>query len=272
MSKLNYLNVGCGNKFHKDWTNIDMSSNSPYVKTHNLLKGIPFPDNNFDVIYHSQVLEHFQKDDAPNFIKECYRVLKPGGIMRIAVPDLENIVKEYIKHLHKNIDEPNKQSDANYDWIMLEIYDQTVRNDSGGQMAKFLKDPNLVNKDYIENRIGYIDKNDRKKYFTKSSNDRSITSIPQKILQKLNLICNNLQNLFTSRNAKIGSFRSSGEIHMWMYDRFSLSRLLTNCGFSNIEVKTPHDSDIPDWGKFELDVKDGMIFDPKSLFMEAMKS
>lgn len=51
MNKLKYLNVGCGDKFHKDWTNIDMVSTSRYVRAHNLLKGIPFPDAAFDVVY-----------------------------------------------------------------------------------------------------------------------------------------------------------------------------------------------------------------------------
>lgn len=97
MEKLNYLNVGCGGKFHKDWVNVDMTSNSKDVIVANLLKGIPFPDNSFDVVYHSQVLEHFPKEKARDFIKECFRVLKPDGIIRVVVPDLENIVNEYKK-------------------------------------------------------------------------------------------------------------------------------------------------------------------------------
>ena len=52
MSKLNYINIGCGNKFHKEWVNMDMVSNSPHVKTCNFLKGIPLPNDQFDVIYH----------------------------------------------------------------------------------------------------------------------------------------------------------------------------------------------------------------------------
>ena len=135
MSNLNYLNVGCGNKFHKKWVNVDMYSKCPYVKSYNLLKGLPFANDQFDVVYHSQVLEHFSKEKAPDFVKECFRVLKPGGIMRVVVPDLENIVNEYIKHLNENIENPSRQAEANYDWILLEMYDQTVRNYSGGQMA-----------------------------------------------------------------------------------------------------------------------------------------
>ena len=156
MHKLNYLNLGCGFNFHKEWINVDMISNSPYVISHNLFKGIPFHNNRFDVIYNSQVLEHFSKEKASNFVRECFRVLKPGGIMRVGVPDLENIVNEYLKQLHENIANPSRQSEANYDWILLEMYDQTVRNRSGGQMAEFLMQEELINEQYVFDRIGYI--------------------------------------------------------------------------------------------------------------------
>jgi len=149
MGSLKYLNIGCGNKFHKAWINIDMISYSPYVIQYNLLKGIPYPDNYFEVIYHSQVLEHIPKEKAPEFIRECFRVLKPGGIMRVVVPDLQNIVTEYIKFLNQNLENPTEESEANYDWILLEMYDQTVRNYSGGQMGKYLNQTKLLNEEYV---------------------------------------------------------------------------------------------------------------------------
>ena len=74
-----------------------------------------------------------------------------------------------------------------------------------------------------------------------------------------------------SQAKSIGEFRMGGEVHMWMYDRFSLSRLLLSCGFRNPTVKNPFESDIPDFGGYELDVKDTVVYDPKSLFMEARK-
>ena len=57
-----------------------------------------------------------------------------------------------------------------------------------------------------------------------------------------------------------------------MYDRYSLKTLLEKTGFSSVRLKTPFESDIPDWGMYELDVlKNGMVIDPGSLFMEAGK-
>ena len=42
-------------------------------------RGIPFPNDSFDAVYHSHFLEHLNKDDAPDFLLECYRVCKPSS-------------------------------------------------------------------------------------------------------------------------------------------------------------------------------------------------
>jgi predicted SAM-dependent methyltransferase len=274
MEKLNYLNVGCGNKFHRAWVNVDMVSNSEYVMAVNLLKGIPFPSDQFEVVYHSQVLEHIPKEKAHDFIKECYRVLKPGGILRVVLPDLENIVNEYKRLLQENLERPTATSAANYDWIMLEMYDQTVRNHSGGQMAAYLHQPHIVNKEFIVGRIGYVGESllDEEQDEVKTSGNRRIS-----LLSRLKHLPGNLARRVMHKIAppseaeKIGSFRLGGEIHMWMYDRYSLKKLLQECGFEDISVKSPFKSDIPDWERYQLDVKDGKVYDPTSLFMEARK-
>jgi len=62
---------------------------------HDLRRGLPFNDNSVDVIYHSHFLEHLYKEDAEKFLKECYRILKPGGLMRVVVPDLEVVLEMF---------------------------------------------------------------------------------------------------------------------------------------------------------------------------------
>lgn len=276
--KLRYLNVGCGSKFHPDWVNIDMVSSHPDVIEHNLLSGFPFPDDYFEVVYHSQVLEHIPKDKANDFLTECFRVLKPGGTIRIVLPDLENIVKEYQKHLALCLSEGGKQSEANYDWILLEMFDQTVRNSPGGQMAAYIEKPVLINEEYVLGRVGHIGKLIRSSYLEGHSKPQGISiSIFKKIVRnlKLNKIRKRIASaLLTSKEReflKIGQFRNGGEIHYWMYDRFSLARLLRTTGFTEPAVLDPYNSDIKHWPKFELDVKDGDAFDPTSLFIEARK-
>jgi predicted SAM-dependent methyltransferase len=273
MEKLRYLNVGCGSKFHKDWVNVDMVSFSPYVQKCNLIKGIPYPDNYFKVVYHSQVLEHIPKESAEGFIRECCRVVEPGGIIRVVVPDLENIVKEYQKHLNQVLENPSEEADANYEWNVIEMYDQAVRNSSFGQVSELLKKPKLVNEDYVMHRMGYVGQNMRK------VNSLSLTEKVEKVatngeMQRKvfrRIIMQKVKGLFSSAKTKIGEFRLGGEVHYWMYDRYSLSRLLRNCGFENTKVQSPYTSDVPNWPSYELDVKENMVYDPVSLFMEARK-
>ena len=62
--KLRLLNLGCGNRYHHSWINMDFSPRGADVIAHNLYKGIPSESNTFDVVYHSHLLEHFPKKYA----------------------------------------------------------------------------------------------------------------------------------------------------------------------------------------------------------------
>jgi predicted SAM-dependent methyltransferase len=117
---MHYLNLGCGNHFHPDWINIDMLSSAPDVIAHDLRKGIPLLDCSCEVVYHSHVIEHFRQDDAVLFMKECLRVLKPGGIIRVAAPDFEAIAKIYLEKLAA-IREGDYSQEPDYEWIVLEM-------------------------------------------------------------------------------------------------------------------------------------------------------
>jgi predicted SAM-dependent methyltransferase len=278
MQKVNYLNVGCGNKFHQAWTNVDMASSSPHVDVHNLLHGFPYRDNQFDVVYHSQVLEHVPKEKAAGFLRECLRVLKPGGVLRVVVPDLENIATEYLRQLRENIERPSEVAAANYDWILLEMYDQTVRNRPEGQMGDFLKQPRLANEHYIVERIGHVGRSiiargqqqaqERAGAPLRGWFDRLRRITPRRLVSYLRI---RVRDKLGGEALRIGMFRLGGEVHMWMYDRFSLARLMREAGFEQVRQVDAHTSAIPGWPAYELDVKDGAVFDPTSLFMEAQK-
>lgn len=67
-----------------------------YFLNHDLAKGIPASDNSLDVVYHSHMLEHLTAADGADFIGSCFRVLKPGGLLRVIVPDLELWARNYV--------------------------------------------------------------------------------------------------------------------------------------------------------------------------------
>jgi predicted SAM-dependent methyltransferase len=279
MSKLPYLNLGCGITWHPDWTNVDFVSTGEDVMAHNLLKGIPFNDASFEVVYHSHVLEHMPKNYAENFTRECYRVLKPGGIIRVVIPDLEQIALNYVRYLNESLQGIPGAAEK-YEWTMLELFDQLVRNVSGGEMISYIKDASKNNDQFLLERNGHevkrimdmlrAQKEEEKKPAQNiSPSQNPISGLKKKIKDRI-------QKPLSEEDHKalaIGQFRLQGEIHQWMYDRYSLKMLLEKCGFKNCERKTAFQSGIKDWDKFNLDGNSQTkeVRKPDSLFMEATK-
>ena len=74
------------------------------VKYGDVRKKLRFRDNSIDAINCSHMLEHLYYDEAKKFLKECFRILKDGGIMRISVPDLEKNAKKYVRGIKAKID------------------------------------------------------------------------------------------------------------------------------------------------------------------------
>ena len=280
---MKYLNLGCGDRYHPDWTNINFTSTGEGVIAHNLKQGIPFPDESFDVVYHSHVLEHFPKTEAEPFIQECYRVLRPQGILRVVVPDLEQITRMYLHSLEK-ASHGFEEWKQNYQWILLEMYDQTVRNCSGGEMKSFLSRKELSNQEFVIKRCGVEIQNiivaaQKEIISTKPEPENFVKKLLKHIYRLLRYSDYRRQAIFKVilssselESLKIGQFRQSGEVHQWMYDYYSLSVLLKNCGLEKITKRTADESYIKDWTSFNLDTEpDGSIYKPDSLYMEAVK-
>jgi predicted SAM-dependent methyltransferase len=274
-----YLNLGCGARFHPSWTNIDFVAAGPAVIAHDLRQGIPFADESFDVVYHSHLLEHLPKSQAPSFLRECHRVLKPGGVHRIAVPDLERIARNYLEALDKAA-AGDEQWRHNYDWMMLELLDQTVREKSGGDMMGYLQQPLVPNKSFVEMRIG-IEARDLMKSAEKNGDAAppAKPSVMRRLMSRARrspaYLREAMLRVVTGREYRLlqlARFRRGGEIHLWMYDRYSLARALSSAGFRNPQVVSATQSQIADWPSYNLDTEpDGTIYKPDSLYLEAIK-
>lgn len=66
------------------------------LKLHDCRKKLPFENNSVDFLYTSHFVEHLKRYEAVDFLKDCFRILKPGGVLRICVPDMEEISKKYL--------------------------------------------------------------------------------------------------------------------------------------------------------------------------------
>lgn len=266
------LNLGCGNSFHPAWRNLDLVPQSSQVEAADLSQGIPCEDNSADAVYHSHLLEHLTQTSAREFVADCFRVLRPGGIIRIAVPDLEQIAIQYLKTVDAAWDDPSEIHLANHYWMQLELLDQVVRHQSGGEMGKFMTDPTVPNEEFIRNRLG----NEVGTAQSKSGDGeppvqqrpgffaRLAAKIKRKVLRLL------LGKGFEQKIAAI-EFRNSGEIHQWMYDRVSLRKLLQEAGFTDFQVCNSVTSKIDGFAGFELDAAGKETRKPDSIFVEARK-
>jgi predicted SAM-dependent methyltransferase len=270
----NFLNIGCGTTFHSAWTNIDLTSYSPEVIAHDIRIGLPFAENTFEACYSSHVLEHMNTEGARRLVGECYRVLKPKGIARIVVPDLEGIATRYLANLEKA---DQGGSDADYDWMMLELYDQTTREKRGGQMAAYITKPQIPNFEFVKTRVGEEAErvlqyfaNQREVSWLSKLKRYSIGEIFQRARQELASLAVAAIAGSEARSAFAeGLFRNSGEIHRWMYDRYSLKRLLTKAGFEDVRVCAANESRIEGFNSYALDVADGKTRKPDSMFIES---
>lgn len=177
----------------------------------NLVKGIPYPAETFDVVYHSHLLEHIDRQHAPGFLAECFRVLKRGGTIRIVVPDLERLARAYVRALDGATPTENPEYAAALDGMF----------------------------------------------------DQMVPRVPRERMQQPALV-RLLETVF------IGDTARSGALHRWMYDRFSLSKMLGEVGFNDISVCDYQNSRIEGWRTFGLDEEpDGSPYKPGSLYIEA---
>ena len=103
LSKLNNqnksikLHVGCGGNYKEGWINIDNHLRTKKDLKLDLRGVIPFPDGSIDFIYNEHFIEHLSYDDGFDFLKASYRILKPGGVIRTAFPDLDTLIDSHIK-------------------------------------------------------------------------------------------------------------------------------------------------------------------------------
>lgn len=102
------LNIGSFTVMAKNgWTNCDILDLNAYAnqngftfKQFDAIKGIPYLANSVDLIIASHFMEHITRQEGSQFLRECYRVMKPDGVIRLTVPDTKLLASEYLSNLN----------------------------------------------------------------------------------------------------------------------------------------------------------------------------
>ena len=240
------LNLACGTQTDPQWNNLDFSpyallcrrpllvkllrisgflSDQRYARLQeldptlirwNLARGIPFEDETADVVYHSHFLEHLERDSALVFLRECHRVLKPGGIIRVVVPDLHLLISAYCAAF-ADLESGKVLTEKAQECAVYCLFDQMVRGKVSGAEEQ---------KPWVR-RIEHLIR---------------------------------------------GNAETCGENHRWMYDQYSLGRVLLRTGFTDVQQHRANTSSIAGWNHCFLDHDTaGTVYKPNSLFMEARK-
>jgi Methyltransferase domain len=273
---MNKLNFGCGARIADGWMNIDFHASDGRVKRVNLLAGFPFPDHSFDVVYSSHVLEHFTMEQAIALLRESRRVLRPGGVLRAVVPDLEASTREYHRILDLADSDPAKAK--LYEWVTIELLDQLVRSSSSGAMGDFVRSASTSGDAQM---LAYI------RSRTESAGWPSGTGLHRKSFgQKLKGLT---WEQFSTRLTYIylacvkrlipGQIRPMvidstgiGEKHRWMYDRYGFGRLMKLAGFPDVTFTAFDESSIPGFADDHLDSNaDGTPYKNASIYCEARR-
>lgn len=88
------LELGAGTRKLAGWTTVDHNGQCDITMT--LADPLPLPDATVEELYASHVFEHFHHPELMRLLAECRRVLKPGGRLRLAVPDAALYVRDYL--------------------------------------------------------------------------------------------------------------------------------------------------------------------------------
>lgn len=223
--------------------------------------------------YSSHVVEHLSPQEAATFFTEQNRVLRPGGIIRVVVPDLEAICRNLVKFVDESRrDVPGAKNRLQYTY--LELFDQTVRSRSGGELLAMWRNCPQGLEDFVQSRSGKVLQSTR---CASGSGSRPTVAFHfEKLWRRAReAALGGLGFLFFGslgwRAVREGLFRQRGEIHRAMYDEVRLAGMLEAAGFHDVRRVGPTESRLPGFDAYELDAVNGQARKPDSMYLEACK-
>src|SRR5262249_11235847 len=105
---------GCGDEPFPGWVNLDLDPLKGADIVWDVTDGLPFPDGTCAFVYSEHFLEHIPIQQGVRFLSECHRCLRSGGVVRIAMPSMEETMRHYCENIWSK--QPWLQ-EYGYEWI-----------------------------------------------------------------------------------------------------------------------------------------------------------
>jgi len=270
------VNFGCGTVFHSAWINFDAWPAAPGIQRLDVRSPVWLPNDAVDMCYSSHLLEHLAPTEAVRFLREQCRILKPGGVIRVAVPDLGRLCETFVDCETRAL-AGDERSAFELEYTYLELFDQAVRTAPGGDLYSCWLECPAEHRHYVESRAGdeYRATITRARKAGNSLQRKWLLVSPWRAWRFLReRAVEYVARLLLGRPGvdavREGFFRQRGEIHRAMYDEFLLARRLLEAGFRDPVRMTATQSLMPGFEGYELDAVNGRVRKPDSLFMEAV--
>jgi predicted SAM-dependent methyltransferase len=103
-NKVRKLQLGSGDNILGSWLNTDLGGWNRDAVYLDATKPMPFMDGTFDYVFAEHMIEHLDYRDGEGMLRECFRVMRPGGRIRLATPDLAVILGLYTKERSREQD------------------------------------------------------------------------------------------------------------------------------------------------------------------------
>lgn len=130
------VQLGCGYNPLPGWINLDAARGPQVDIVWDLQRGLPFSTDSCEAVFSEHVIEHLPKRDAQDLLKECRRILQPGGVLRLSTPDAERYLRSYTGDgeflNHPNFTEPIDAPIDRVNMVMREggqhlwVYDEAL--------------------------------------------------------------------------------------------------------------------------------------------------
>ena len=225
------------------------------VRHLDLRSPLPFEDGVFHAAAVTRVIEHLAPEAAAGFTRELARVLRPGAVLRISFPDLEDLARSYLASIAAAAADPCEANLLRRDWREAELFDPLVRRRTGGRMRELMVEGRFDESD-LEARFGDV----WEIFAGTPALDRPPPTALRQWLGLLRspkrwagFLASPREAAAAMRARRTVDPRETFESHEWMWDRESATALLEQAGFRSVRPMAWNESAIEGWSRYDLD-------------------